>query len=468
MDSVEALPFHWDPPEVKGVALTSSRIEGVIDEILDEFSDNGFLAASVWVAEFVRTDEGYDVRLEASPGPRATIQSIRLQGDDRTNPGFVSRFLRLNPPQAAAGFDLEKASSSLRSAGFHRQVGAARYELINDSTAVLVIPADPFAAGSFDIIAGFLPANGNQAAQFVGSGHLQLKNAFGRGRSFSMAVDRLPAQSSGVQLGYRDPLFRGWPISVMTEFEGYQQDSTYSTTRLSGGLGMLLADGVEIIVRFNRESTRPGGAGSLIVDGLQRIARSNGTYWGVETSISRLDNPGAPRSGVYLKAMLETGERTRNRARIQGADTVRVSTRDQQERLQIEARGYFSFARKWTLVTALEGRFTFSDQLDESELYRIGGAKSLRGYDENRFTGKSVARAVLEMRVHTDEFAFGYAFFDLGYVEARQRRASSLYPGFGVGLSFETAIGPLNVSYAMNTEEPLSNGRIHIALSFGL
>jgi len=42
------------------------------------------------------------------------------------------------------------------------------------------------------------------------------------------------------------------------------------------------------------------------------------------------------------------------------------------------------------------------------------------------------------------------------------------YPGFGLGMQFQTAVGLINATYALNDKDGVSNGRIHLGVSFGL
>jgi outer membrane translocation and assembly module TamA len=113
-----------------------------------------------------------------------------------------------------------------------------------------------------------------------------------------------------------------------------------------------------------------------------------------------------------------------------------------------------------------------SDTYDPSDLYRFGGATTLRGYDEERFLGRLVSRSLIEYRYQLDPESFAFAFTDVGYVEAPETGDDGVergvYPGFGLGLQFDTALGIVNTSYAANREGGQFSGRIHVGLSFGL
>ena len=126
----------------------------------------------------------------------------------------------------------------------------------------------------------------------------------------------------------------------------------------------------------------------------------------------------------------------------------------------------------WQIMAGLDGRFSFSNRYDAGELYRLGGARSLRGYDEDQFRGASARRVRVELRARFDADGYAFLFHDLGFVEPVSptggRLGRDLYPGYGAGIVFPSALGPIALSYAVNPDEGLQRGRIHVGLAFGL
>jgi len=450
--------------------MSSSNMEDLLAQILLQATSKGYLAATAQIETFTPTEGGWEVGIELVTGKRFSITSVRLDGDNRTQPAYAARLSGIRPGSSASEVNLSQSRAALASAGLHRAVGIPVFELTDDSTAVVVIPATPLSAGTFDLMAGYLPGVGSAKSQFVGSGHIELLNAFGKGRELSARVDRFPGQSSGVELSFREPSLRAWPISLEGGFKGYQQDSTYSSSQFTLGLGLQIESNMEVILKVNREQTRPLQAGQEIQASNQRISRSSGTYLGIETKYSRLDNKAFPRRGVLVSVSVESGKRNRSGNQVVGQDTLRMGSAEQQRRFYLQARSYTTFSERWTLLLGADGQFSFADQLDESELVRLGGARSLRGYDENQFRGTSAGRTFAEMRAYLDLQTYGYVFYDLGFLEGVKNSTSKTktLPGFGVGFAFVTAAGPISISYAMNTQDALSDGRIHLGLSFGL
>jgi translocation and assembly module TamA len=484
------------------IPFTSNSVNHLIQEVLFSASEDGFLSATATFTapelapelsselsselspvEPVNSDgtslslsmsslSMWSLSIELSLGKRYSIESLSLGDDKRTKEPYAAYLAGLRLGEGATGIDLAKIQRSLRSSGLHLSVGVPRFELLSDSTAVLVVPTQPRSPGDFDLSVGYLPSTNANGSQLVGSGHIQLNNAFGRGRTYSARISRLPGQSSGVDLFFRDPFVNLLPVSFQAGFQGYQQDSTFSTLGVQAGIGLHIQESIEIGVSVSREGTRPLQGGTRWVNGQQRIGRTVVSYLGVESTFLNLDDLSSPRSGYRFFARIETGQKSRAIQKVVGTDSVEVKTASQQQRIQFEARNFVAISSRFTWLTGLDGRFVISSDLDESELLRFGGTNSLRGYDENQFIGKTVGRVFTELRGYADEGSFAFVFYDLGYVQplssSTAKASSSVYPGFGIGFGYRSPVGPVSVSYAMNTTDPLRDGRIHLGLTLGL
>ena len=326
-----------------------------------------------------------------------------------------------------------------------------------------------------------LPAAGSGSdAQVVGRGALELRNAFGAGRLMNLELDRRPGQTSRFEAAVSDPFLAGSPIRADVRFNGLQQDSTFTDRAWSASAAYRFGtalDALELGASFAREATRPGEAGARISDGRQRVAREDASFWGVEVRLSRLDDAIAPHAGLSMSSRLERGTSTVRRRTVAAGDTIRTALSDNRERLSASVRGYIPVAARLSTVVGVDARLITGDDLDESDLYRFGGASTLRGYDEDRFRAATALRMLVELRSWFEERSFGYVFLDVGYVSRPKLATTSAitapavtawHPGFGLGAQFETGLGIMNVSYAMNDDDGLSNGRVHVGLRFGL
>jgi outer membrane protein insertion porin family len=118
----------------------------------------------------------------------------------------------------------------------------------------------------------------------------------------------------------------------------------------------------------------------------------------------------------------------------------------------------------------LHGRELQSGQLEESEMFRFGGAKTLRGYRENQFLGSRVAWSNFEYRFLLARRSFFYGFVDAGYYSRpaddvrRIAKSEAFKCGYGVGVQLETGLGNLGVSFALGQGDSFTEGKVHVGI----
>jgi outer membrane protein assembly factor BamA len=464
--------LHLEPGST--LDLHSFKIDAA--SILANFAVEGRHMATIAIQEMIPASADslrFDLTIRVEPGPLIPVSAVQPVGTVRTSARFISHLVGVGRGDVIRASELAPLASRIVDTDAFRSVGVPRLEIGRDSTAVLVIPLEEGPPGSFDLVLGYLPAVGSGKASIVGSGHLSLVNPFGFGRELGLKLDRRPGQVSSADVRIRDPLLASLPIRLEASFGGLQQDSTFNRRRWSVSLGYGLLPGVEVNGRYSVEATRPGSAGLRLRGSRQRIPRSDGSFWGLGVRVRRLDRSFNPRSGIYLESLVENGRETeRFREILPDADTMRVARSVRQERLQIATRGYLPIFGAQVLVFGADAMVLLSDVVDESDLFRFGGASSLRGYDEDRFLASTAVRLLAEYRILLDAVSHAFAFIDLGYVEKPEiadiPAASNWYPGFGLGMQYQTAAGIVSVSYAMNDRDGVTNGRVHFGISFGL
>lgn len=289
----------------------------------------------------------------------------------------------------------------------------------------------------------------------------------------ALQLNRLPGQVSSVDVHVADPYLLGWPLSAEGRFEGRQQDSTYNKQRYRAELGYRFVEGLHAFGTVTREVTRPGQGGIRLVGGAQRVPQAEALFAGLGVRYRQVDRSINPRRGLYVETNFERGEKERVARTVTAEqDTVQETTQLSQERLEASGRAFIPVLLRQVFVLGGEASALLSDAFDQSDLFRFGGATSLRGYDEERFLGNFVARLLTEYRYQLDRTSYAFVFFDLGYVETPelvdQPATRGFHPGYGIGIQMGTNVGLINFSFASNTEDGPTSIRAHFGLSLGL
>jgi outer membrane protein assembly factor BamA len=460
-----------------GAPLDADRLRSDLNAVLARYEEAGYPLAEIRVQELAlrRTPRPQLVlTLRVHEGARLWLKRVEVPSGVRTSPSFVAHAVGLTAGAPLANYDPTAIRQALQETGLFREVRAPEMRVTDDGGAVLFVPLEERTPGSFDLVLGYLPpSRPGGSGQVVGTGHLQLRNVFGGGRRATVALDRRPGQASLFNLEATDPYLFGWPLRVHGRFRGEQRDSTYSQRALHLGLGYQFAGGWQMQGTVTREVTEPGFAGAQLEAGQQRIARATSWFYGGGLRYEQVDDAMNPRRGGWIDVQLEQGRKDRRLQQAAGPDTTTTRETLRQERIRGAGRVYVPVLDRHVVVLGGEAQAVFSDAYDRSDLFRLGGASSLRGYEEDRFLGNVVGRLLAEYRLQIDRVSYAFAFTDVGFVHRPDTKLldadQGWHPGFGFGLQFSTALGVVDVSYALNTAslQP-SDGKIHLGLSFDL
>ncbi|MDX1420346.1 MAG: BamA/TamA family outer membrane protein [Rubricoccaceae bacterium] len=419
-----------------------------------------------------------DIALRVVEGRMLRLLGVELDGARRTSGRYAARVAGLTPGRALVPYAPADIRADLEATGLFASVGPPSLVLA-DSGAVVRVPVEEGPPGVFDLVLGYLPPAEGRDGSVVGNGRIELRNLFGGGRLLRLRLVRNPGLASEVEVRAADPFVLGLPLSLEGAFDGYTQDSTFARSRFRAEVGYGLAPGLALLASVSREQVEPGFFGAQTVEGRPRVAASRAVFGGVGLRYRRLDHPFAPRRGLWVEALVEQGLKRRSLPADTAGFAEPVSVR--QQRLLAAGRLFVPLLRRQSLVVGgeasvlLGGRAAGGDApavYDEGDLFRFGGAASLRGYDEDRFAGRVVARALAEVRYRLDRTSFAFAFADLGYLDRPPlpglAAETSWLPGYGAGVQYATPLGLVTVTYALSPDLGPSEGKVHVGLSVGL
>ena len=109
-------------------------------------------------------------------------------------------------------------------------------------------------------------------------------------------------------------------------------------------------------------------------------------------------------------------------------------------------------------------------KLFDNELYRIGGTKLLRGFNEESIFANFYNVLTTEYRMLFNQNSNLFVFCDLAYYEKNTVSSRIVDRPFGVGtgLNLETKVGIFSISYAIGSmrNQPFAfrQGRIHFGM----
>ena len=320
-----------------------------------------------------------------------------------------------------------------------------------------------------DGIIGLLP-NENEPGKMLVTGQLDLElyHLGGKGRDVTFHWQRLNIQSQSIDLSAKESFLFNSPLDLKIGFNLLKQDTTFLNRFLSLDFGYRFSNSGYLSFFGKRQ------AGDLIStyayrdnEKLPDVVDFRWNQYGIYYEMNHLDDPFLPRSGWLVQTEFSAG----NKKILQNTGIpddlysgLDLNTPQFQGKIMIEK--HFSIQPNYGIWIRGSGGGMRNANLYLNDFFRIGGLKSIRGFNENFFYARTYSYLNLEQRLFFDRNSFLMIFVDGGIIENPYFVKTIDYPiSFGAGLNLETSSGIFRFIYGVGKSnlQPLefSYSRIH-------
>ena len=466
--SVLTPPEALDQFDVRpGAPLDQSALEQDLEVLVKRYEMLGYPFVQCSVDSMgVRPggeEDSLEVTIGVREGERVTIDEVRVEGNRETDPSVVVRESRVVPGELYNPAKIGAIRERLNRLNIFS--GVSEPELyLRGPKGGLLIRVQEGSTNTFDGIVGYIPgATAGQSGYFTGLATVAMRNLFGTGRKLSVRWQKEDRTSQELALRYVEPWLFGYPVNLGGGFLQRQQDTSYVRRVLDLNTELMLSDQLSIGLILSSESVIPSSDTTI-----NRAFESTTTTIGGEIQYDTRDDLYSPTKGARYHTDYHYGrKRIRN---VPAGTPAPVATDAAVQRLGVDLDCFFATFTRQVLAVGLHGREIFSGQPEESEMYRLGGTNTLRGYRESEFLGSQVIWSNTEYRFLLARRSFFFGFLDTGYYlraadEARGIPQSQAFKyGYGIGVRLDTSLGNMGVSFALGEGDSFRNAKIHFGL----
>jgi len=440
-------------------------------KILDYYSEQGYANIDVTVA---RNIEGHKVSLKfnVTKGTRKLIGKAIITGNKATRYEVIKRELTNSEGEPYSFRTLANDRQKLYKIGLFTNVDIETLNRGEDIEDILIRVKEGN-AGAFEFGVGY-----GEYEQYRGFIQLSYRNLWGMNRQGSLRAE-ISGLEKRVILQYYEPWFMGHnlPFRVLLLREQKKEinipggDTIYKLVRHTASAGFekqlspkLKADifyefsvvktyDVQPDVILSREDV-----GTLVISSI----KSSVTY-------DTRDNPFNPSRGLLAGLS------------VKAASPLLFS---ETYFNKFEAHGSFfhKLHKSVVLAVSLRGGLAFgygdTDELPIVERFFLGGGTTVRGYeqdtlgpkgdDNNPIGGNSYLEGNIELRTEIGRGFSLVPFLDMGnvWIKASDMSVTDLKYTAGMGLRYDTPVGPLRVDYGfkLNRESDESRGAFHFSI----
>ncbi|MDW8464657.1 MAG: BamA/TamA family outer membrane protein [Chloroherpetonaceae bacterium] len=476
--STDALRFLMRTHE--GDALDSETLEQDFNAILEKYEELGrpFSKISIAALERVQNKASEPVlRLVicVQEGALVKIAGYKFSDSLNTQPETILRELSLKIGEPYSERKFLSLQPRLERLGWFEKVSEPELLVIppqhKDSDTLYAIIRLDLVEGhvnTFDGIVGYQPPIPPEEAGIVtGFVHIGLRNLFGTGRQLGVRWLRPNNFTQELRLSYQEPWILGIPLTATFNVMQLQQDSSFSQLLLSSALSYQLSEQLSVSGLLQLETINPIFQGTARID---PILQSSITLTGAAIAYDSRDNLLNPSSGIYFRNEYRIGTKTLN-ASDSLLQALQVRRSVVQQRLSLEAEWYQPTFLRQVFALRLVGQALLAEEVQLSDLFRFGGAQTLRGYREQEFLASRYAFLNLEYRLQLSPKSFAFVFYDVGYFFKPQNPLNPLdrmqegwRKGFGAGARIDTPLGIVGISYALGEGDTILRGKVHFNL----
>lgn len=439
-----------------------------MQKVVSEAENQGFPFAKINFGEIIIEGDSIRSNLVFDSGPLILWDSVEVSGSTKTQGKYIQNLTGIIPGSPFSQKQLNQASRQLRRSpyfsltrepGLSFQIKKAlpTFDLRDRNTNVL------------DGIVGLLP-NENEPGKMLITGQLDLElyHLGGKGRDVEIHWQRLNLQSQSLDISAKESFLFNSPIDVQIGFSLLKQDTTFLNRFLSLDFGYRISSNSYLNFFTKRQ------AGDLIstyayreVTDLPDVADFRWNQYGISVHFNSLEDPFFPRRGSLFNVELAAG----NKKILQNTgipDEVYsgIDLNTPQYQIQGSYEKHFFIRPTWGMWFKGSGGLIQNDNLLLNDLFRLGGLKTIRGFNENFFYARSFGYLSMEQRLFFGENSFLMVFADAGILENPYFATAIDRPvSFGAGLNLETESGLFRFIYGVGKSnlQPLqfSYSRIH-------
>ena len=370
--------------------------------------------------------------LTITPSKKRTINKVIIKGYDNFPKSYLKNYFNIKHTDIFNQEKILEISDASKNLDFIKEIKTPEVLFTKDST-LLYMYLKKHQNSSFDGIIGFASKEDGELL-FNGNLEIQLNNILNTGEKFGLFWNSIGEEKQELKLNTEIPYIFNSRFSPELTFSIYKQDSTFLNSKFDSRIGYHINSKIKLALTYNSEKSE-----NLKENLSNNIETYSNYFLGVQLKYS------LPKNDFFLsnKFKLDINPSFGNRG----------TTNETTNQFKLEA----SISYLWDLnlrssifIRNKTGHLN-SDSYINNELFRIGGANSIRGFNEQSIFTHSYTFVNLEYRYLTSEKSYLYTITDLGRINLNSKKENLI--GLGFGYLFNTNNSQINMS--------LSTGKIN-------
>ena len=442
----------------QGRPLNPRGFQRLQARLLQFYENHGYPFAAIRLDSIQIANQQLNGTLHVEKNLFVKIDTIIIKGDARIAPIYIHNYIGIKPGDVYNESIVRRISTRIKEIPFLQEIKGSQVVFTPDK-ASLYLYLKGSKASQFNGIIGILPDNQTGEITVTGDIKLKLKNALKRGELIDFNWRKLQPLTQNLDVKLNYPFLLNTPLGVDLNFSLYKRDTTYLEVIRNLGLQYLLRGEDYVKVYFNRSTSDLLSLTNILNQTtLPEFADVATTTYGLGFNRVKLDYRPNPQRGYrfFVDGGVGTKVITKNDSLEEVNPNIYdgVNLRSTQFNIRIDGEAFVPIGKRSTVRFGAKGGHLINDNLFINEMYRLGGIKTLRGFDEETIFASTYGIGTIEFRYLFERNSNFFVFYDGAYYEQIQTEEKVIDTpyGFGAGVNFETKAGIFSINYALGKQ----------------
>lgn len=368
------------------------------------------------------------------------LDSVIIRGYKNFPKNYIKHFYKLQEKTLFNQKKLTEISKQTTLLKFASELKPPEALFSKDST-LLYIYLNKKQANSVDGLVNFSSKENNKGVSFNGYIDLSLINAFNYGEELKIHWKNTGENKQFFKINTKIPYIFNTKVSAEASFNLYRHDSTFSNTTAS--MRLLLPINNVLILGLSYDSEK---SENLLEQLNSNIESYSNNFIGTQLKYQSLH-----KNLFNIEINASLGKRTA------------LAENNAQYKLGLTSSILLQLNQRLFLFLKNSSGYLSSKNYLQNELYRIGGIRSTRGFDEQSIFTSAYSLINSELRFSSQKKSYLYTVFDFGFFKNQHLR-KNIY-SFGLGHAFKTARNSFDINYVIGKHPETSLNVNHSKIS---
>lgn len=411
--------------------LLMADVENYLNAKIQILEKKGYALAKLKLIDFKTQQLSLEANLHLELNSIRKINKVVISGYSDFAKGIKKLYEKKYASKTFNQETIKSIYNDFNNLPFVNQIKYPEILLTKDSTDIYIY-LEKRKTNSFDGFIGFGTNETKQKLQFNGYLDLNLYNNLNKGERFNLYWkndgNKQSSFNAKLELAY---LFK-LPLAFRGNLKIFKQDTIFQQSNLEADLGYMFSYNTKAYIGL-KENT------SEAIQKNPNATLKDLTSNFITTSISHqklnFDNAVFPEL-FSMNLKIGMGSRTI------GTDKTN------QFFSQLQANYLLELNKKNYIHLKTDTYYLQSTTYYTNELYRFGGMRSIRGFNENSLQGNAFGGLFTEYRYIVASNLYVHTLVDFGYFQDKANQNSSKLYGFGFGFGLLNKGGIFNLVYA--------------------